>query len=102
MNNEAGAAPSTQNPFPQIPIQVARTQEVEAAELVHGQGPEHAELVLNLKKRNHARHPSMAWRHFTKKKDAAFCNFCFTSFNSNSSSHQTNNMLKHMMICPKR
>jgi hypothetical protein len=102
MNNEAGAAPSTQNPFPQIPIQVARTQEVEAAELVHGQGPEHAELVLNLKKRNHARHPSMAWRHFTKKKDTAFCNFCFTSFNSNSSSHRTNNMLKHMMICPKR
>jgi hypothetical protein len=90
------------NHFPQIPIQVARIQEVEAADLVHSQGPEHAELVQNLKKKKDARHPSMAWRHFTKKKDAAFCNFCFTSFMSNSSSHPTNNMLKHMMICPKR
>lgn len=92
---------TSMNHFPQIPIQVARTQEVEVPELVHSQGPEHAELVQNLKKKKDARHPSMAWRHFTKKKDAAFCNFCFTSFMSNSPSHPTN-MLKHMMICPKR
>jgi hypothetical protein len=43
------------NPLPQIPI------------LVQGQGPEHAKVV--------ARPPSMVWRHFTKKKDTAFCNY---------------------------
>lgn len=70
------------NPLAQIPI------------LVQGQGPEHAKVVLKLKKRKPARPPSMVWRHFTKKKDTAFCNYCFTSFVSNGSNHRTNNMLK--------
>lgn len=72
---------------------------VEVVDWVHEQGLETpSQSPTKVNKRKPYRPLSNTWKHFTKKKDYAFCNYCFTSYAANSYSHGTSNMLKHLKV----
>ena len=54
-------------------------------------------------KRKPSRPPSNVWAHFSKDKenDKVIWNYCGKSYASNSASHGTTNLIKHLRACKK-